>query len=130
MEKPVLSGTVDLPLNSYDFDSISLLDTRGSSNIDLYNNSLDILSLKFVGSNYNIPIGNYFYLFSPASATTNSIIRIQVLGINVFRRLGTCALVLGSFVVKPRKNTETSLTPSLTSRKILYLTIIPVSIPM
>lgn len=84
MENPLASTTA--PLGTYDFQEISLLETRGSSDIHLYGNSLDILSLKFVGKDYNIPIGNYFYLFSPSSVTAGSIILIQSLGINVFRR--------------------------------------------
>lgn len=85
MENPRLSPA-ELPLNSYNFQSISLLESQSPSNIDFFDNSLDILSLVYGGTAqaYNTPIGDYFYLLSPSSVTANSVIRLQSLGINVF----------------------------------------------
>jgi hypothetical protein len=84
MENPLTNPAN--PLGTYNFQSISLLELTGTSDVSLFDNSLSILSLKFVGKDYDIPIGDYFYLFSPTSTTAGSIITIQGLSIDVFRR--------------------------------------------
>jgi len=84
MENPLTNPAN--PLGTYNFQSISLLELTSTSDVSLFDNSLSILSLQFVGKDYNIPIGDYFYLLSPSSITAGSIITIQDL---TYRRLPT-----------------------------------------